>query len=271
MWRRFIELFDWAARVHFAGTAVWAGAGWAVTFFATSASGWDASLVWLASLFAGACCAIIFMAFKAASSPVAVVPRQLDETVPILEGQQAPKDEPENQIVDSQPAAWPHGFNVPRIWFQIPDLESKGLIHINVDVFNGTGERIFLRSIDGRIQVNQRSPATAPEVPLTKLITPTFFSARQNHFDAYQPFSFILEQELPQQLVEKLLNWDSGVNYVFDFDKLNIWAQSTRDPEKVARLPLWEAAVLVKTASGISASYMARLWGDRPWRIPQSQ
>jgi hypothetical protein len=65
MWRRFIELFDWAARVHFAGTAVSAGAGWAVTFFGLSAIGWDPGTIWLGSLVAGACCALIFIAFRA--------------------------------------------------------------------------------------------------------------------------------------------------------------------------------------------------------------
>jgi hypothetical protein len=64
MSRRIIEFIDWVARVHFVGTMVWGGGGWAVTFFATSANGWDVSLVWISSVFAGACCALIFIAFK---------------------------------------------------------------------------------------------------------------------------------------------------------------------------------------------------------------
>jgi hypothetical protein len=63
-WRRFIEFVDWTARAHFVGTMLWGGGGWAVTFFATSANGWDVSSVWISSLIAGACCAFIFIAFK---------------------------------------------------------------------------------------------------------------------------------------------------------------------------------------------------------------
>jgi hypothetical protein len=62
---RIVSLLDWAARVHFVGTVLWGTGGWAVTFFGTSASGWDAATVWLSSLFAGACCAFIFVAVKA--------------------------------------------------------------------------------------------------------------------------------------------------------------------------------------------------------------
>jgi hypothetical protein len=62
--RRILEFVDWAARVHFVGTMALAGGGWAVTFFATSAYGWDAAAVWVASVVAGACCALMFIAFK---------------------------------------------------------------------------------------------------------------------------------------------------------------------------------------------------------------
>jgi hypothetical protein len=64
MWQRVIGLLDWMARVHFVGTMLWGVGGWAVTFFSTAASGWDASSVWIASIFVGACCAIIYIAFK---------------------------------------------------------------------------------------------------------------------------------------------------------------------------------------------------------------
>jgi hypothetical protein len=67
--RRIVELIDWAARIHFIGTVACAGAGWVVTFFAASAGGWDPVAVWLASLAAGAFCAIIFIAFIANRFP----------------------------------------------------------------------------------------------------------------------------------------------------------------------------------------------------------
>jgi hypothetical protein len=72
--RRFIEFVDWAARFHFIGTMAWAGGSWAVTFFAASANGWDPVSVWMASLGAGGCGALIFIAFKARRYPVATIP-----------------------------------------------------------------------------------------------------------------------------------------------------------------------------------------------------
>jgi hypothetical protein len=69
---RLISLIDWAARVHFVGTVLWAAGIWALTFFSTSAQGWDASSVWLASLLAGAAAAIIYIAFQVHLAPALV-------------------------------------------------------------------------------------------------------------------------------------------------------------------------------------------------------
>ena len=64
--RRFIELFDWPADRHFAGTMVCGGVGWLVALVVTFANGWDASSMWIASVVSGACCALVFIAFKIA-------------------------------------------------------------------------------------------------------------------------------------------------------------------------------------------------------------
>jgi hypothetical protein len=64
MARRIIDFIDWAARVHFVGTMAWSLAGWAVTFFGLSLSGWDPGLVWVGSIVVGAGCAIIFIAAR---------------------------------------------------------------------------------------------------------------------------------------------------------------------------------------------------------------
>jgi hypothetical protein len=73
MWQRFLSLIDWAARLHFLGTALWGGGAWAVTFFSTSAQGWDASSVWLASIVAGAGVAIIYIAIQLHRGPTSSV------------------------------------------------------------------------------------------------------------------------------------------------------------------------------------------------------
>ena len=61
--RRFIELLDWPADRHFAGTMVCGGVGWLMALVVTFANGWDASSMWIASV-SGACCALVFIAFK---------------------------------------------------------------------------------------------------------------------------------------------------------------------------------------------------------------
>ncbi len=67
--RRLVEFIDWAARIHFVGWIAWAGGGWFVTFLAASAYGWDPVSVWVGSVVVGACCAMIFIAFKVHKYP----------------------------------------------------------------------------------------------------------------------------------------------------------------------------------------------------------
>jgi hypothetical protein len=269
MWRRFIELFDWVARVHFAGTAGWAVAGWAVTFFATSANGWDVSAVWLASLFAGACCAIIFMAFRAAS--FAVIPKQPDGTHPekftgfsvangrLIQRPAKPAGDP-----------FPRAFNVPRIWFQNPDLSSKGLIYINIDVFNGNNEEIVLKKITGAISLKFKGAPAATPIERGRLITPCFSSPRQNQFGALQAFYLILEQEVPQKLADEFLNWVDNTSYIFDFENLNIIVKGV-DSRKETRLLLWDQAELPKNFWGRTANRIALMRPDRPLNMPTGQ
>lgn len=47
--------------------------------------------------------------------------------------------------------SFPLGLNVQKILFQIPKLDSEGIIHINIDLFNGTGENLYLNRIEGHI------------------------------------------------------------------------------------------------------------------------
>ena len=64
--RCFTELLDWPADRHLVGTMVCGGVGWLVALVVTFANGWDASSMWIASVVSGACCALVFIAFKIA-------------------------------------------------------------------------------------------------------------------------------------------------------------------------------------------------------------
>ncbi len=54
------------ANRHFACTMVCGGVGWLVTLFVTFANGWDTNSMRIASVVSGACCALVFIAFKIA-------------------------------------------------------------------------------------------------------------------------------------------------------------------------------------------------------------
>ena len=64
--RRFSEILDLPANRYFASTMVCGGVGWLVALVVTFANGWDASSMWIASVVSGACCALVFIAFKIA-------------------------------------------------------------------------------------------------------------------------------------------------------------------------------------------------------------
>ncbi len=125
---------------------------------------------------------------------------------------------------------------------QIPQLEYL-LVHINIVVFNGNAEDIYLKGINGQINVSRVDKNDSPK-KLGKLTSPSFSDMRRNHIPAHDEFTFKLTQNVPKTLADALLNWDTETEYEFDFEGLNIIVQSTKDSEKSARLPLWDAAAL---------------------------
>jgi hypothetical protein len=133
------------------------------------------------------------------------------------------------------------------------------LIHINVDFFNGNGEGIYLKGINGHIAVRSKDHHGAQLKLLGNLITPSFSETRRTHIPAGEPFSFILTQTVPKKFAEALLNWNDDTEYVLDFEALNIVVQSTDDPDRTARLPLWDAGALKRRNGEIIMTQITQL------------
>ena len=135
------------------------------------------------------------------------------------------------------------------------------IIYINIDLFNGTQDDLYLRQIDGHIAVSKKDKSEN-EKKLGNLILPRFAEHRINQIPAFGNFSFILAQEIPSRL--------NGLNdgkYIFDFEKLNIMVQSSLDENKVARLPLWDAVELERKEQQIITSRIEYLRADKPMRM----
>jgi hypothetical protein len=160
--------------------------------------------------------------------------------------------------------SFPLGINVQKIWFQIPKLDADGIIHINIELFNGTPYDLSLRSINGQISVS-RNDKNNKEAKLGDLAPPRFAELKITHIKAFSNFSFVLTQELPKRLNE--LN-DAGAKYIFNFEHLNIIVQSVKDQTRVTRLPLWDEAELERLGIQIITSYAEILGPGRPSRHP---
>lgn len=250
-----------------------------MTIFGATNMGWSPQGVVLAALVAAACVALIVIALRLVLDSLERRPEPSPQSL---------KEQPSNletftgfTVVDGrliQPPAKPvadpfsKALNVSRIWFQNTDLSSKGLIYINIDVFNGNNEEIFLKGITGAIFLKFKSPPTTTSRPIErgKLITPCFSSPRQNQFGALQAFYLILEQQVSQKLADEFLNWVDNTSYVFDFENLNIMVQGV-DSKKEARLLLWDQAELPKHGWGRTANRIAVIRPDRPLNMPVSQ
>jgi hypothetical protein len=149
-------------------------------------------------------------------------------------------------------------LNVSKIWIQMPRLK-ESLIHINIDVFNGNADDIYLKGINGYISLTRMNRSGSAAKRLGNLITPSFYETRRNHIPAHDEFSFTITQEVPKTFAEALSNWNEDAKYEFDFEGLNVVVQSTGDPEKSARLPLWDAAELVRNDGRIVTSKVIKM------------
>jgi hypothetical protein len=103
-------------------------------------------------------------------------------------------------------STFPAALYVPGTWMQTPMLVEHGVIHINIDMINGTNEDIYLKAINGSIAVT-RVDQNDDKKALGELSSPRFAEMRRNHIDKFQGFSFTLVQDLPKRLVTELSNW----------------------------------------------------------------
>jgi len=158
--------------------------------------------------------------------------------------------------------SFPLGINVLKICFQIPKLDDNGVIHINIDTFNGTSYDLCLKSIHGEISVSPNDK-NHKEAKLGDRVPPRFGELRITHIKAFSNFSFILTQELPKRLNNLK---DAGAKYIFNFEHLNFIVQPVKDQTKVARLPLWDAAELERLGIQIITSYTEILGPGKPLR-----
>jgi hypothetical protein len=151
----------------------------------------------------------------------------------------------------AQPAnntsAFPRGLHISRIWIQYPHLEQRSVIHININGFNGTGEDIFLKMIEGAIRVTDENGK-----PIYNLGRPTFAGVRDNRIAAYGEFCVTLEQDVTKRFASELMT-ANPLDRRLVFENLNIVVQASTDPQRTARFPLWDAAMLVRDGGNIRA------------------
>ena len=172
---------------------------------------------------------------------------------------------PENPNPEKPPAGiydFALALNVQKIWVQMNHLKDL-VIHINIDIFNGNGEDIYLKGINGHILLSCRDQNSS-DIKRGKLTTPSFSETRRNHIPAHDEYSFTLTQSVPKKLAEDLSNWGDETVYVLDFEALNIIVQSTNNPDRAARLPLWNGGALKQHNGGITTTKITQL---RPGRL----
>jgi hypothetical protein len=156
-------------------------------------------------------------------------------------------------------------IDVSKMWLQMPDI-AVGIIHINIEFFNGNNEDIYLKGINGNIVVTRLKP-NDKATQLGKLpITPKLYETRRNHIPARDRFSIIIAQEVPKKFADELSNWDEAIKYVFNFESLDIIVESTCDPIKSRRLPLWDAAEIQKKNGVITAYEQIIMRPGKPLR-----
>jgi hypothetical protein len=159
---------------------------------------------------------------------------------------------------------FPDGINVHHISFYIPELDSKSILHLYVELFNGTGEDLTLSKIDGHIELVQETAGEhRKRGPMAR---PSFYDHSQNNVLKNHNFSFKISQEVHSKFAE---SWPLG-NYVLDFRTLNIMVHPIGDPTRTARLPLWDAAVIARDGTTVRTSRRGYFDGQRKSWPPMS-
>jgi hypothetical protein len=174
----------------------------------------------------------------------------------------APQPPPTSpQVTETDPSQpqgnFPDGINVHHISFYIPELDSKSILHLYIELFNGTGEELTISKIDGRIDLFQEtSGALKKRGPMAR---PGFYDHSQNMIPKNYNFAFKLSQEVHSKFAE---SWLPG-NYVLDFRNLNILVHPIDDPTRIARLPLWDAAKIERVGTTVRESRIGYFDGQR--------
>ena len=91
----------------------------------------------------------------------------------------------------------------------------------NIHGFNGSGEGIFIKYLEGQIWIELRDDRSAA-VQRRSLPRPKLVELNNPTIGAYAPFAIILEQELPKRLAEEWVHAEDGAQYSFNFDDLYI-------------------------------------------------
>jgi hypothetical protein len=171
-------------------------------------------------------------------------------TAQLAESARVDSDGSKEETILPADRSFPFGLFISNIWIQRPFLAERSVIHINLDGFNGTGEDIFLKSVEGQIAIRTESLK-----PVGKLAPPTLVGVRNTRIGAFNEFTFTLEQDVPKRFATELMG-EEKLDRNFVFDGLDIVVQAVNDRLKIARLPLWDGAALVRNGENIRADRM---------------
>jgi|SRR5713101_1340778 len=142
-------VFDWKAWI----SAAVGGGGGAVTFLKAAIDGRSPLDVWvLALVVVASLIAIVYFAISILEK--SKKSRQEGNSARDIVGDSATITAPVRPPTDQ---SFPFGLHISNIWIQRPYLAERSVIHINLDGFNGTGEDIFLKSIEGQIAIRTES------------------------------------------------------------------------------------------------------------------
>lgn len=131
-----------------------------------------------------------------------------------------------------------HGIYIGQIIVAAGSLASECSIDIAVRGYNGTGETIRLCEIAGHIRAGIGNKRDDINLPLPEMRGVASIGPRDE-------FIVVLRQSVPEDLVADFLQaWSNGENASLDLRELVIRTVSVNQPEKSARLPLWDGVNL---------------------------
>jgi len=132
-----------------------------------------------------------------------------------------------------------HGLYVGWMIASAGTLQSKGYLEIAIRAFNGTGGPVRIRGVKGHIKGEGDNFHNQPQLPVPAMITEHSPDPIPNATE----FLIILNQHLGPEVAKEFLNaFETGVQ--IDLRDLNIEIESSEDPTRIARLPVWDGLAL---------------------------